>query len=183
MVLIVRTRTGRPGRRWDEGVVAVHIGAEGVRHNAGIEGPPRHPVGEVATTLWSCGEQENAKICLPLGITTKSDFVFAQPRPIAAVGGRAVVLCTHIGMAWRNSTMRVCHRKMKFDSTKAFTTRRALLLAFPVLYTSGLLPSDCPPELSNRHASRPVAEIPKILSSAVPSRFRADALADGQPSL
>jgi hypothetical protein len=26
---------------------------------------------------------ENAKICLPLGITTKSDFVFAQPRPTA----------------------------------------------------------------------------------------------------
>ena len=24
---------------------------------------------------------KNAKICLPLGITTKSDFVFAQPRP------------------------------------------------------------------------------------------------------
>ena len=31
--------------------------------------------------LWSCGEQKNAKMCLPLGITTKSDFVFAQPRP------------------------------------------------------------------------------------------------------
>ena len=26
--------------------------------------------------------KKNAKICLPLGITTKSDFVFAQPRPI-----------------------------------------------------------------------------------------------------
>jgi hypothetical protein len=34
----------------------------------------------------------------------------------------------------------VCHRKVKFDPTKALTTRRALLLAFPVLYTSGLLP-------------------------------------------
>jgi hypothetical protein len=25
--------------------------------------------------------EKNGKICLPLGITTKSDFVFAQPRP------------------------------------------------------------------------------------------------------
>jgi hypothetical protein len=30
---------------------------------------------------------------------------------------------------------------------------------------------------------RPDAETPKILSSAVPSRFRVDALVDGQPSL
>jgi hypothetical protein len=29
---------------------------------------------------------KNAKICLPLGITTKSDFVFAQPRPKADIG-------------------------------------------------------------------------------------------------
>ena len=29
----------------------------------------------------SCGEQKNAKICLPLDITTKSDFVFTRPRP------------------------------------------------------------------------------------------------------
>ena len=36
--------------------------------------------------------------------------------------------------------MRVCHRNVKFDPSKALTIRRALLLAFPVLYTSGLLP-------------------------------------------
>jgi hypothetical protein len=30
---------------------------------------------------WSCGEQKFAKICLPLGITTKSYFVFTRPRP------------------------------------------------------------------------------------------------------
>ena len=35
--------------------------------------------------LWSCGEQKNIKICLPLGMTTKSDFVFAQPRPKAGL--------------------------------------------------------------------------------------------------
>jgi hypothetical protein len=29
--------------------------------------------------------KKNAKICLPLGITTKSDFVFTRPRPEAAV--------------------------------------------------------------------------------------------------
>jgi hypothetical protein len=46
----------------------------------------------------------------------------------------------HENTIWRNSTMRVCHRKVKFDPTKALTTRRALLLAFLVLYTSGLLP-------------------------------------------
>jgi hypothetical protein len=34
---------------------------------------------------WSCGEQKNAKICLPLGITTNSDFVFTRPRPTAEV--------------------------------------------------------------------------------------------------
>jgi hypothetical protein len=28
-----------------------------------------------------CGEQENAKICVALGITTKSDFVFTRPGP------------------------------------------------------------------------------------------------------
>jgi hypothetical protein len=28
---------------------------------------------------------KNAKICLPVGITTKSDFVFAQPRPVAVI--------------------------------------------------------------------------------------------------
>jgi len=28
---------------------------------------------------------KNGKICLPLGITTKSDFVFAQPRPMSEV--------------------------------------------------------------------------------------------------
>jgi putative tryptophan/tyrosine transport system substrate-binding protein len=33
--------------------------------------------------LWSCSEQKNAKIRPALGITTKSDFVFAQPRPRA----------------------------------------------------------------------------------------------------
>ena len=57
------------------------------------------------------------------------------------------------------------------------------LLAFPVLYTSGLLLKDCPRELSNRRALRLDAEIPKILSRAAQSRFRADALMDGQPSL
>jgi hypothetical protein len=46
----------------------------------------------------------------------------------------------HESTIWRNSTMRVRHRKVKFDPTKALTTRRALLLAFPVFYTSGLLP-------------------------------------------
>jgi hypothetical protein len=46
----------------------------------------------------------------------------------------------HESTIWRNSTMRVCHRNVKFDPSKALTTRRALLLAFPVLYTSGLLP-------------------------------------------
>jgi hypothetical protein len=30
--------------------------------------------------------KKNAKICLPLGITTKSDFVFAQPRPLPDSG-------------------------------------------------------------------------------------------------
>jgi hypothetical protein len=33
--------------------------------------------------LRSRGEQKTAKICFPLGITTKSDFVFTRPRPIA----------------------------------------------------------------------------------------------------
>ena len=28
---------------------------------------------------------KNAKICLPLGITTKSDFVFTRPRPKADI--------------------------------------------------------------------------------------------------
>ena len=65
--------------------------------------------------------------------------------PIAAIGGRTVVLCTHIGMATREHHLaeinnEACHRKVKCDPTKALTTRRALLLAFPVLYTSGLLP-------------------------------------------
>ena len=46
----------------------------------------------------------------------------------------------HESTIWRNSTMRVCHRNVKLGPTKALTTRRALLLAFPVLYTSGLLP-------------------------------------------
>jgi hypothetical protein len=31
--------------------------------------------------------KKNAKICLPLGITIKSDFVFAQPRPDSDVAG------------------------------------------------------------------------------------------------
>src|SRR5262249_38873522 len=31
--------------------------------------------------LWPCGEQQNAKICLPLRATMKSDFVFTRPRP------------------------------------------------------------------------------------------------------
>ena len=31
--------------------------------------------------IWSRGEQKIAKICLPLGITNKSDFVFTRPRP------------------------------------------------------------------------------------------------------
>jgi hypothetical protein len=36
--------------------------------------------------LWSCSEQRNAKIHPPLGITTKSDFVFTQPGPNADMG-------------------------------------------------------------------------------------------------
>jgi len=28
--------------------------------------------------------EKNAKICLPLGITTKSDFVFTRPRPLTS---------------------------------------------------------------------------------------------------
>jgi hypothetical protein len=43
--------------------------------------------------LWSRAEQKNAKIRPPLGITTKSDFVFAQPGPIAEAGGPNVVRC------------------------------------------------------------------------------------------
>jgi hypothetical protein len=38
-----------------------------------------------------CGDAEGkktGKICLPLVITTKSDFVFAQPRPKADIGHR-----------------------------------------------------------------------------------------------
>ena len=31
---------------------------------------------------------KKAKICLPLGVTTKSDFVFAQPRPIPVTDGQ-----------------------------------------------------------------------------------------------
>jgi hypothetical protein len=81
---------------------------------------------------------------------------------------------------YRNSIM--SHRS-DVRPTKAITTRRALLLAFPAVYTSGPLRLDCLPELSDRRASHPDAEIPKILSSAVPSRFRVDALGDGQPSL
>jgi hypothetical protein len=34
--------------------------------------------------LWSRSEQKNAKIRPPLGVTTKSDFVFTQPRSIRA---------------------------------------------------------------------------------------------------
>jgi hypothetical protein len=36
--------------------------------------------------LWSLSEQKNAKIRPPLGITTKSVFVFTQARPIAVAG-------------------------------------------------------------------------------------------------
>src|SRR4029077_5658215 len=43
--------------------------------------------------LWSCGEQKNAKICLPLGITTKSDFVFTRPRPSRDMRGSELLLC------------------------------------------------------------------------------------------
>jgi hypothetical protein len=36
---------------------------------------------EARFALASLAEQKNAKICLPLGITTKSDFVLTRPRP------------------------------------------------------------------------------------------------------
>src|SRR5262249_20912974 len=39
---------------------------------------------------------ENAKICLPLGIATKSDFVFAQPRPSTAIGRIEMPHCTKL---------------------------------------------------------------------------------------
>jgi hypothetical protein len=35
------------------------------------------------TVMWRA--KKNAKICLPLGITTKSDFVFTRPRPISDI--------------------------------------------------------------------------------------------------
>jgi hypothetical protein len=48
-----------------------------------VIGAPRMSPGFSAShpefwALRSCGEQKNAKICLPLGITTKSDFVFTH---------------------------------------------------------------------------------------------------------
>ena len=36
----------------------------------------------------------NIKICLLLGMTTKSDFVFAQPRPISVISDDFSLRCT-----------------------------------------------------------------------------------------
>jgi hypothetical protein len=35
--------------------------------------------------LWSCGEQKNAKICLPLGITIKSDLFSHDQDPLLTI--------------------------------------------------------------------------------------------------
>jgi hypothetical protein len=78
---------------------------------------------------------------LPLArLSVRTDGTVDDPLQPSAVER----LCYAPTSAWqherRNSTIRVCYRKVKFDPTKALMTRRALLLAFLVLYTSGLLP-------------------------------------------
>jgi hypothetical protein len=45
--------------------------------------------------------QKNGKICLPLGITTKSDFVFAQPKPGADSRDRKLMHCEMISRSPR----------------------------------------------------------------------------------
>src|SRR5262249_17898117 len=48
MVLLVRMRFGRPRRRRNEGVVAVHVGTQRVRYDSGVQCLSRKPVRKVA---------------------------------------------------------------------------------------------------------------------------------------
>jgi hypothetical protein len=77
----------------------------------------RHKFAQVRA-LWPCGEQQNEKICLPLGITTNSDFVFTRPRPKADIS-RTSLATNDPGFRQASLTdpgLHSCHRGEAADS-------------------------------------------------------------------